>query len=239
MAPPGEDLVGLGGDLTPETLVGAYTGGMFPMDVAVPRFASPPAGVALADPAPGRTGRWVLGWWSPDPRAILPLDRLRVSASLRQSARRYRVTVDSAFAAVMAACAAARPDQVWITPDFRRAFLRLHRLGYAHSVEAWEGELLVGGLYGVQIGGLFAGESMFHRARDASKVALVALVEHLREGPDRLLDVQWQTDHLARMGAVTIPRAEYLAELPRVTALPGAFPSSPRGDGEPEPPVPG
>lgn len=238
-APPGEDLIGLGGDLAPETLIDAYSTGVFPMDVAVPLFASPPPGVALAEAVPGRPGRWVLGWWSPDPRAILPLDQLRVTSSLRQSMRRYQVTVNTAFAAVIGECAAARPDKVWITPAFRQAFQRLHALGHAHSVETWLDGELVGGLYGVQIGGLFAGESMFHRARDASKVALVSLVERLKEGNLRLLDVQWRTEHLARMGAITIPRADYLAELPRVTALPGAFPTSVISDSEVEAPASG
>ena len=192
-APPGEDVVGIGADLDVPTVWQAYRTGLFPMH--------------LADGP--------LAWWSPDPRGVLPLDGLRVSRSLRQAGRRFRVTVDRAFEPVMEACA-DRPDEPgWITPEFIRTYTRLHRMGWAHSVEVWNGDdRLVGGLYGIQIGGLFAGESMFHRERDASKVALVALVNRLRACPGpRLLDVQWRTDHLASLGAVAIPRAEYLARL--------------------------
>jgi len=200
-AHPGEDLVAVGADLAPGTLLAAYRAGLFPMGL-------------------GRGGRAPIGWWSPDPRGILPLDGLRVSRSLRASLRRYRVSVDAAFEAVLAGCADPRRPGAWITPRLAGAYRALHALGWAHSVEAWTPDgILAGGLYGVGVGGLFAGESMFRArtadpraTRDASKVALVTLVELLRQagsGP-RLLDVQWRTAHLASLGAVDVPRAEYL-----------------------------
>jgi leucyl/phenylalanyl-tRNA--protein transferase len=197
------DVLAIGADLDPGTVFAAYCRGLFPMHLD--------------------TGE--LAWWSPDPRGVLPLDRLRVTKSLRASTRRYRVTVDAAFADVMAGCADERREQGWITPDFVEAYSELHRMGYAHSVEAWDatGDL-AGGLYGVSIGGLFAGESMFHRATDASKVALVALVGILGEdGQDRLLDVQWRTEHLATLGVIEIPRREYLSRLDAALLLPSAF----------------
>jgi leucyl/phenylalanyl-tRNA--protein transferase len=198
-------VVAVGGDLEPGTLLSAYRNGLFPMPV-------------------GRRGE--LGWWSPDPRGVIPLDGLRVSRSLRRSCRRYETRVDTAFEAVIEACAdPSRPDG-WITPQVREAYLRLHALGWAHSVEAWDpadGQL-VGGLYGVSIGGLFAGESMFHRRTDASKVALVRLVEIMRaDGPlarHRVLDVQWVTPHLDRLGAQGIARTAYLKLLRRAVHLP-------------------
>lgn len=189
--PGGGDLVAVGADLEPGTLLAAYRNGMFPMPVEER-----------------------LGWWSPDPRAVLPLDGLRVSRSLRRSCRRFEVRVDTAFDAVIAACAEPRGEGEWITPAISAAYRRLHELGWAHSVECWgAGGELVGGLYGVAIGGLFAGESMFHRAPDASKVALVALVDLLRDGGASLLDVQWQTPHLASLGAVEVSRAAYRRRL--------------------------
>jgi len=191
----GEDLVGVGADLEPSTLLAAYTRGLFPM--------------AVADE---------LGWWSPDPRGVLPLDGLVVSRSLRTACRRFEVTLDASFDQVLAGCADGRREGHWISDEFVAAYSRLHDLGWAHSIEVWSDRVLVGGLYGVAIGGLFAGESMFHHQRDASKVALVALVQLLAaDGRDRLLDVQWQTDHLARLGAVAMPRAEYARRL--ATAL--------------------
>jgi leucyl/phenylalanyl-tRNA--protein transferase len=156
----------------------------------------------------------VLGWWSPDPRGILPLEQLRVTKSLRRSARRFDVRVDTCFAEVMAGCADPSRDDGWITEDFIRAYVRLHELGWAHSIEVFDRNgALAGGLYGVRVGGLFAGESMFHRQRDASKVALVSLVSLMREAGMTLLDTQWCTAHLASMGAVEIPRVEYLRRL--------------------------
>jgi leucyl/phenylalanyl-tRNA--protein transferase len=197
-----DDLVGLGADLEPATLLAAYRRGLFPMPLR---------------------GARAMAWWSPDPRAVLPLDGLVVSRSLRRSLRRYEVRVDTAFDDVVRRCGDPRRDGGWITPSIRRAYGRLHELGWAHSVEAWsaDGEL-VGGLYGVHVDGLFAGESMFHHATDASKVALVALVDRLREIGVVLLDVQWMTPHLASLGAVEVPRVEYLRRLhealPVVTA---------------------
>ena len=164
-------------------------------------------------------GDELLVWWSPDPRGVLPLDGLRVSRSLRRSYARYEVRVDTAFEAVVDGCADPSRSGRWITPSIRDAYVRLHHLGWAHSVEAWDGDGLAGGLYGVAVGGLFAGESMFARRTDASKVALVGLVERLREGGASLLDVQWVTPHLASLGAVEVPRAEYLARVAQATRL--------------------
>lgn len=164
----------------------------------------------------------VLAWWSPDPRGILPLDALIVSRSLRRSCARYEVTVDRAFEDVIDACGEPTREGGWINQQIRDAYVRLHLLGVAHSVETWSREdgSLAGGLYGVAMRGLFAGESMFHHQRDASKVALVALVSALRGHQDAMLDVQWLTPHLASLGAVEIPRREYLARLARALRAP-------------------
>ena len=199
-----DGLLGVGADLAPGTLLSAYRSGIFPMPV-------------------GRDGP--LGWWSPDPRGVLPLDGLRVSRSLRRSCREYEIRVDTSFSEVMRACADPGRTGGWITPEFEAAYAELHHLGWAHSIEAWDDDELVGGLYGIATGGLFAGESMFHRRRDASKVALVGLVEILREDgdPRRLLDVQWRTDHLATLGVVDVPRTEYLRRL--ALALEAPLPS--------------
>ena len=196
-------LVALGGDLEPGTLLGAYRSGLFPM------------------PVDGRGGG-PMGWWSPDPRGVIPLDGLRVSRSLRAAQRRFEVRVDTAFDDVVAACADPRRPGAWITAEVRAAYVRLHELGWAHSVEAWDDAGLAGGLYGVAVDGLFAGESMFHHRRDASKVALLALVELLREDGDerRLPDVQWATDHLRSLGAVEVPRSRYLELLAEARQAP-------------------
>ena len=187
-------LVGIGADLLPGTLLLAYRSGLFPMPIS---------------------GRSPIGWWSPDPRGVLALDRLRVTRSLRRSMRRYEVRFDTAFEQVMRACANPDRDGGWITDEIHIAYTELHALGWAHSIEAWDVEtgMLVGGLYGVNINGLFAGESMFHREPDASKVALVGLVEELRRIGVVLLDVQWLTPHLESLGAEEIPRGEYLRKL--------------------------
>ena len=165
-------------------------------------------------------GEAVLAWWSPDPRGIIPLDGLRVTRSMRQSAKRFEIRIDTAFDQVVTRCADPHRSGGWITDDVEAAYTRLHELGWAHSVEAWTQDgRLAGGLYGVAIGGLFAGESMFHVqfgwGRDASKVALMALVDVLVDDgvPDRLLDVQWLTPHLSRLGAMEISRDEYLRHL--------------------------
>lgn len=210
MPGPGEladcgDLVAIGADLEPGTLLAAYRHGLFPMPV-------------------DDEGT---GWWSPEVRGVLPLDGLEVSRSLRRSVRRYRVSIDTAFADVVEACADPDRPHGWISDDIRAAYVRLHGLGWAHSIEAWDGDRLVGGLYGVAVDGLFAGESMFHTAPDASKVALVALVDLLRADgrTGRLLDVQWSTPHLASLGVVEVERADYLEllEVARGVPLPAAF----------------
>ena len=197
-----DDLVGMGADLEPGTLLAAYRNGLFPMPAH--------------DFADGML------WWSPVERGVLPLDGLHVSRSLRQSARRMEVRVDTAFPEVLAACADPDRDGAWIDDDIRSAYTRLHELGWAHSVEAWQDGELVGGLYGVTVGGLFAGESMFHVVRDASKVALVALVEMLSDEyvDQRLLDVQWRTDHLESLGVVAMDRPSYLARLADTVDVP-------------------
>jgi len=160
-----------------------------------------------------------LGWWSPDPRGIIPLDGLRVAASLRRSAKRYEIRVDTCFLDVIRACADPSRDDGWITEPFIDAYVQLHRMGWAHSVEVFDRQgTLAGGLYGVRIGRFFAGESMFHHQRDASKVGLVALVDLMRASGMALLDVQWQTEHLATLGAVAVPRGDYLAMLAQALA---------------------
>jgi leucyl/phenylalanyl-tRNA--protein transferase len=189
----GEGLVAIGGDLAPERLLVAYAAGIFPWS---------------SEDMP-------LLWWSPDPRAILPVERLRVSRSLQRTIRRggFELTFDVAFRDVIEACAAERTVGTWILPEMIAAYERLHRLGAAHSFEVWRDGVLVGGLYGVQRGALFAAESMFHRATDMSKVALVAAVRSLCARGIELFEVQFVTPHLASMGAVEVPRAEYLARL--------------------------
>ena len=192
-AEPGAEILGVGADLEPGTLLDAYRSGMFPMPVE-------------------RNGP--IGWWSPDPRGIMPLGGLRVSASLRKSARKFVTTIDQDFSAVIGLCADPSRPHGWIDGAVIEAYEELYRLGYAHSVETRtpDGDL-VGGLYGIEIDGLFAGESMFSLERDASKVALMRLVDLLRAAPQverRLLDVQWRTDHLATLGVIEIPRSRYL-----------------------------
>ena len=198
-----DDMVAIGADLAPGTLLAAYRLGLFPM--------------------PGDEPGEIL-WFSPVLRGVLPLDGLRVTSSLRKTMKRFEIRVDTAFRAVMEACADPSRDGGWINSAFIDAYEELHRLGWAHSVEAWQDGELVGGLYGLEIGGLFAGESMFHRARDASKAALVGLVSLLRDAPaPRVLDVQWRTDHLASLGVVEIPRADYLAQLDAALSSPPAL----------------
>ncbi|MCY3505005.1 MAG: leucyl/phenylalanyl-tRNA--protein transferase [Chloroflexi bacterium] len=191
-APP-SGFVAAGGNLAPETIVGAYRAGLFPW---------PHDGIDTL-------------WWSPDPRAILPPERFHVSRRLARRVRqgRFRVTLDAAFAQVIAACA-VRPEGTWITPGIMRAYLRLHTLGWAHSFEVWNPEgALVGGLYGLRVGALFGAESMFHRATDASKIALLALCQFAPRDGIALIDVQLPTPHLASLGAVAIPRDAYLRHI--------------------------
>lgn len=199
-----DGLVAIGGTLDPEVLIRAYSAGVFPWS---------------SDPE--------VTWWSPDPRAIFDLDTYEPSRSLRKSIRRngWRFTTDQAFSDVMRACAESTTErpQTWITEDFVRSYAELNRRGLAHSVEVWEGELLVGGLYGVTLGGFFGGESMFHRRTDASKAAVSFLVSHLRTCGFTLLDAQVPTPHLASLGAIEIPRADYLKRLRLALTQPVAF----------------
>jgi leucyl/phenylalanyl-tRNA---protein transferase len=201
----GSGLLAVGGDLSPARLLGAYQRGIFPW---------------YSEGQP-------LLWWSPDPRMVLPVEELHVGRSLRKRIRKapYRITLDRAFARVIDACGAVpRPGQhgTWITADMRDAYVRLHHLGYAHSVEAWDEEgRLVGGLYGVSVGRAFAGESMFARADDASKIAFVHLVRQLHAWGHPLIDCQMHTHHLARFGAREVPRETFLRRWGRLTSNDG------------------
>ena len=195
-------LVAIGGDLRPERLLQAYRCGVFPWyDEGEP-----------------------ICWWSPDPRAIFELDGLHISRRLRRTIRsgHFHVTVNQDFAGVIRGCA-DRTEGTWITSAMIEAYETLHRLGYAHSVEVWHGKELAGGLYGVALGGFFAGESMFTRQRDGSKVALVYLMERLRRRGFELFDIQFLTEHTAGLGAIEIPRKAYLARLRRALACPASF----------------
>jgi leucyl/phenylalanyl-tRNA--protein transferase len=197
---PDYDVIAIGGDLEPATLVDAYGRGIFPMVLDA------------ADP--------VVGWWSPTMRGIVPLDNLRVTRSMRRSAKQFDIRVDTRFVEVMQGCANPAREGAWITEDFVTAFSRLHELGWAHSVEVFDRDgQLAGGLYGVRVNGFFAGESMFHMRRDASKVALMALVQLMRDTGMTLLDVQWRTDHLASLGAVEVTRERYLELLAGALAV--------------------
>lgn len=213
-----QGLVGLGADLEPGTVLAAYRTGSFPMPV-----------------------EGTLAWFSPDPRAVIPLgsppatgergtdDGTPLSRSLRRARRRFEIRVDSAFDDVLAGCADPRRPGSWITPAMAGAYGRLSQLGWVHSVEAWTaGGQLAGGLFGVAVGGLFAAESMFHAVTDGSKAAVAGLLELLEaedDAADRVLDVQWTSAHLATLGAVEIPRAQYLRRLARAITLapPAAF----------------
>lgn len=185
------DLVAAGADLAPGTLLHAYRNALFPMPL----------------------DRKQLGWWSPIRRGVLPLQNLRVTRSLKRSVSRFDVRVNTSFEAVMRACGDSKRNGGWITQDIIAAYVALHELGWAHSVECWnEDNHLVGGLYGIATNGLFAGESMFHVETDASKVALLYLVNLLREGDNeqrRLLDVQWRTPHLGSLGVAMVTRDHY------------------------------
>lgn len=198
-APAGVELLAVGGPFSADLAIAGYRRGLFAMEVA--------AGV--------------MGWFSPDPRGVLPLGSVPVSRSLKRSMRRYRVTVDTSFSAVVAACADPDRPGHWITDDYRAVYRDLHSRGVAHSVEVWEGDLLAGGLFGVELGGLFCGESMFHRRTDASKVALVSMARLLSTGSaDRVFDVQWWTPHLGSMGVVEVPRSRYLDRVSAALSLP-------------------
>ena len=198
-----EGIVGVGGDLRPGPLIDAYAAGIFP-------WFNP------GDP---------IIWWSPDPRAIFDLQNFhvprRLAATIKQ--QKFRVTTNTQFRAVMEGCAADREEGTWVTAEMIDAYTVLHERGQAHSLEVWLGDDLVGGIYGVAIGGFFAGESMFHRARDASKVALVCLLTRLRDRGFELFDTQIINDHTAQFGAVEIPRAEYLRRLAKAVRKPVGF----------------
>jgi leucyl/phenylalanyl-tRNA--protein transferase len=210
--PPAEEadpdgLLALGGSLDPEWLLDAYGHGIFPWPIG--DDANP------------------MAWWSPDPRAIIELDGLHVSRRLRRTCRgrQFTVTCDRDFAGVIQGCATAegRAGHTWITPRMIEAYCRLHELGHAHSVEVWRGEELAGGTYGLAIGALFAAESKFYRVRDASKVALVHTVSHLRARGYQLLDIQQLTPHTARLGAIEIARDRYLERLAAAVLQPVTF----------------
>lgn len=223
---PAQDLVGFSDEFDPALTLAAYQSGVFPMPL-------------------GETGGQVagvdaMGWWSPMRRGILPLTGLRVSRSLRKTARHYTTSIDRDFEAVLTRCADPDREGGWIDPRVRSVFTDLHRSGWVHSVEVWDSsDRLVGGLYGISLGGLFAGESMFHdhqHGRDASKVALIRLVEELSHGVDpttRVLDVQWVTPHLASLGAIEVPRRRYLAMV--ADALEVASPAWPAAVGSTRP----
>jgi leucyl/phenylalanyl-tRNA--protein transferase len=198
-----DGLVAIGGDLSPPLLLHAYRRGIFPwFDESSPIL-----------------------WWSPDPRAIFELDGLHISRRLARTVRcgKFTATVDRAFAEVIRGCAHRPGDGVWITPDMINAYTHLHELGHAHSVEVWHDGQLAGGVYGVTIGGLFAGESMFTRVRDASKVALVHLMERMNLRGFQLFDVQFLNEHTTRLGAIEIPRREYLRRLRQAVACDVTF----------------
>lgn len=204
---PAQDLIAFSPEFDEALVLAAYSCGVFPMPLVT-------SGVSQ------------MGWWSPMVRGVLPLDALRVPRSLRKSALHYTTTVDTAFAQVLERCADPRRKYGWIDADVRRIYTSLHQAGRVHSVETWDAEgRLVGGLYGVSLGGLFAGESMFHdseHGRDASKVALVALVGVLSDehAEERIIDVQWQTDHLATLGVIEVDREEYLGLLAEALSVP-------------------
>jgi leucyl/phenylalanyl-tRNA--protein transferase len=199
--PDDEDCVAIGADTEPSTILAAYRAGAFPM--------------------PGDDLTPML-WWSPVRRGVLELDGLVVSRSMRQARKHFEIRVDTSFEDVVVACADPRRPGAWINAEIVDRYCELHDLGWAHSVEAWADGELAGGLYGIAIGGLFAGESMFHRRRDASKVALCGLVDLLSDEHrlERLIDVQWQTDHLASLGVVEVARADYLERLPALLQVP-------------------
>ena len=187
--------------IEPELLLQGYRFGVFPM--------------AMADDS--------IEWFSPDPRAIIPLDSFHVPHALRRLSRRntFEIKIDNDFTKVIEAC--AEREDTWINREIIESYTRLHEFGYAHSVEAWARGKLAGGLYGVALGGAFFGESMFHRVTDASKIALVALVRHLRAHKFALLDTQWLTPHLVQFGGIEIPRSQYLRILRRAVDLPRKF----------------
>ena len=203
---PQDDLVILGADLKPETVIDSYQHGIFPMHIEV-------------------ANKRQIGWWSPQQRGILPLNKINISKSLQKSIKKFHVSFDQAFDQVIDGCGDDKRPQGWINKEIKIAYKKLFELGYVHSVEVWnKKDELVGGLYGVEVKGLFAGESMFHKETDASKTAMVYLVNKLKDaGGKRLFDVQWQTPHLKSMGVIKIPRKKYLSTLPEVMKTKPAF----------------
>ena len=198
----------VGGSLAPDWMLEAYRRGIFPMPIRVEK-------------------RRLIAWLSPDPRGVLEFDGLHISRRLTRRLRRgeFHFTLNRAFAAVVEGCAAPRglDNDCWLTLAMQNAYLTLHELGHAHSAEVWQNGRLVGGVFGVAIGGLFAGESMFHRATDASKAALVFLQRHLQYRGYELFDVQWTNAHTRRLGAIDLPRADYLARLSAAVKRPVVF----------------
>ncbi|MFQ3670069.1 MAG: leucyl/phenylalanyl-tRNA--protein transferase [Verrucomicrobiia bacterium] len=202
-----DGLVAVGGDLSPELVLRAYRKGIFPWS------AKP------------------VTWWSPQPRGIIPLDAFHIPSRLKRRLRRgeFRFTFNTAFSEVVRGCASPAPGRLdtWITKPFLRTYTQLHHLGVAHSIETWHQNQLVGGLYGVALGGFFAGESMFHRYPNASSAALVTLLTALRDHGFVLFDTQVVTPHTARFGAIDVPRESYLSRLDHALALPVSFPTAP------------
>ena len=210
--PEGQELVGIGADLSPGMLLAGYRHGLF----AMPDVAE-------------------LGWWSPDPRGVLLPGQVHAARSLRRALGRFEVSLDESFAEVVAACADPRRPHGWISSAYVNSYWALHRLGWAHSIEVWDADgRLAGGLFGVEVGGLFAAESKFHEQTDASKVAVVALAELLAADgdPRRVIDVQWCTEHLASLGAVEVPRSAYLRALPGALACEPMLSDRPGADGQ-------
>ena len=203
---PKDDLVILGADLQPETILDSYKNGIFPMHIEI-------------------ENKIELGWWSPQFRGVMPLNKIIVSNSLKKSMKKFTVTFDQDFDSVIDGCGDDKRPKGWINKDIKKAYRKLFDLGYVHSVEVWNNKnQLVGGLYGIEVNGLFAGESMFHKETDASKTAMVHLVNKLKvAGGERIFDVQWQTPHLKSMGVVKMSRAKYIATLPEVMNTQPAF----------------
>ena len=205
-------LTRFGSNWNPDTLVAAYSAGLFPMPYEIDGSES------------------AIGWWSPKSRAIFYPNEIRVSTSLKSAMRKFTVTVDKDFESVIRACGNPQRESGWINEQVISAFLSLHKLGLAHSIEVWdESDQLAGGLYGLELGGVFAGESMFHVAKNASKVALAHLGQLLDDGSGRIIDTQWMTSHLESMGAKPIERTEYCQILPKLLEIPPAISRQPGG----------
>ncbi|MDQ1247288.1 MAG: leucyl/phenylalanyl-tRNA---protein transferase [Actinomycetota bacterium] len=202
------EIIGLGGAVTPAGLLAAYGMGMFPMAIAIDEAHSATA------------------WYAPAERALLTYPGMHLTRSLRRSMRTFDITYDAAFADVLAGCADPSRDHGWMTAEYQDSYLGLHSAGYAHSVEVWQGGELVGGLLGIELGGLFCADTKFRRVTDASKAAVAGLSQRVFAGaigPQRVVDAQWLTPHLASLGFQAVPRARYEAMLPGLQALPGTF----------------